>query len=475
MDENTQIRIIFIEHLIYDMELAELELVKSGINFQSIRVERNDQFISALKEFNPDLVISDFSLPQFNGMDALNTAREFDVSLPFIILTGTRNEEIAAECIKNGATDYVMKEHIIKLSFAVKEALKHRDVKREQIRTEKALLESESRYRSMFENNYAVMLIVNPSNGSIVDVNPAAADYYGFTRDIFIQKTIADISVVDKELLDMRHDMLSGKNKSHIISKQILKNGTIRDVEVFCSPINYFDKKLVHCIIQDITERNKAIEALQKSLTEKKDLIKEIQHRTKNNMQVILSMFSLQTIFSEDIKLEEVLREMENRIRAMSLVHEKLYQSGNLSRLILKDYLKELTCNIFSGYGLSDDKIKITDNMVNTEVLIDTAIPCGLVVNELISNVAKHAFPGEKKGELIINLCVNAEDEFQLSISDNGSGKGLKIDLDNLKTMGLQIVKNIVEYQLKGNIELDNTSGIKWTIKFRDNFYEERI
>jgi len=475
MNDKNQIRILFVEDLPYDMELAEIELQKSGINYISMRVEKKDQFISALEEFNPDLVISDYSLPQFNGMEASIIAREHDVSLPFIILTGTLNEETAVECIKAGATDYVMKEHIIKLSYAVREALKHRDVMREKIKAETALHESESRYRSMFENNYAVMLLINPSDGSIVDVNPAAAEYYGFSRELLIGKNIMDITIADKNKPGQQLNKIFGEGRSHFTEKHIRQDGVERDVEVFCSPVSFMGKKFVHCIIQDITERNKAIKALYKSLEEKKELIREIYHRTKNNMQVILSMLSLQSIYSGDQKLEEVLHDMENRIRAMSLVHEKLYQSKNLSKVNLKDYLTELISNIMSGYGITGDKIKINDKIENTDVLIDTAIPCGLVVNELISNVAKYAFPGQKKGKLEVVLLIDAADEFELVVSDNGAGRGMKLDFDNIKTMGLQIVKNIVEYQLKGSIEFDNTEGIKWTIKFKDNVYEERV
>ncbi len=475
MGENNQIRILFVEDLSFDFELAEMELEKGGINFVSERVETKEQFKKALSEFKPDLVISDYSLPQFNGMEASIITRDYDISLPVIILTGSQNEEIAVECMKAGAADYVMKEHMIKLSFAVKDALRYKAVMRKKAQAEKALLDSESRYRSMFENNLAIMLLVNPKDGSIVDVNPAAAEYYGFNREIFIGKTIADISVVDKDLLDLRHNMLVGGSMSHIISKQILNNGVERDVEVFCSPVSYMGKILVHCIVQDITDRNKAVEALRVSLNEKKELIKEIYHRTKNNMQVILAMFSLQSIYSDDDKLSEVLREMENRIRAMSLVHEKLYQSRNLSRLDIQDYLIELIENIMSAYGITGDKILIIKNMEKMDILIDTAIPCGLVVNELVSNVVKHAFPGDKKGELFISLSQVAPEEFELIISDNGSGRDFKLDFDNIKTMGLQIVKNIVEYQLKGKIELDNTAGMKWTIRFKDNAYEERV
>ena len=475
MDNDNQIRILFVEDLPFDLELAEINIRKGGVNFISMRVETRDKFTSALKDFKTDIVISDYSLPQFTGMDALHIAREHDISLPFIILTGTQNEEIAVECMKSGATDYVMKEHLAKLPFAVKDALRHRNIMRKKIKAEASLLESESRYRSMFENNFAVMLIADPLSGVIIDVNPAAMVYYGFSRELFIGKNMSEISIYDEKTPGQSLKMVLSGNKTHFVSKHILQNGMERDVEIFCSPLTYMGKNLVHCIIQDITEKNKAVEALQASLSQKKELIREIYHRTKNNMQVIVSMFSLQSMLTEDEKLDKLLKDMESRIQAMALVHEKLYKSKNMSKLDFKDYLLDLINNIMSGYGTSGDKIKLIDEMVNIEMLIDTAIPCGLVVNELVSNAVKYAFPGDKKGELRISLLRNTSGEIELIIADNGSGPAQNLNLESKDSIGLKIVKNIVEYQLMGTVELDNTNGVKWTIRFKDNFYEERI
>lgn len=475
MNNNNKLKILFVEDVDADFELAAGELSRNDIHYSSLRVENGEDFKSALTEFKPDIVISDYSLPQFNGMEALKISKGHDVSLPFVVLTGTLNEEIAVECMKAGATDYVIKEHIGKLSFAVRDALRYRTAMQKRAKAEAMLLESELRYRSMFENNYAVMLLVDSENAAIVDANPAASDYYGYSHDEMIVKNLAEISFLDKKTLLDRLNLSVTGNKNHFISKHKLKNNVVRDVEVFLSPICFEGRKLVHGIIQDITERNRAIEKLQTSLNEKKELIKEIYHRTKNNMQVIISMFSLQSLFTGDEKLERVLKDMENRILAMSLVHEKLYQSQDLSKLNLKDYLNNLIHNIMSGYGIPDDKIKIIDRMDDTDVLIDTGVPCGLVINELVSNVAKHAFPGERKGEMLIQLSVESDGGIELIVADNGIGLANDSELKVKDSMGLQIVRNIVEYQLKGTVEIDNSAGTKWTIKFKDNLYEERI
>ncbi len=475
MTENYELKIIFVEDVDADFELAGRELSQNGISFIPVRVENSHDFRKALNESGIDIVISDYSLPQFNGMEALKITKEYDFSLPFIILTGTLNEEIAVECMKAGATDYVIKEHIGKLSFAVKEALKYRTAMLEKGKAEAALGESELRYRSMFENNYAVMLVVDSEDASIVDANPAASDYYGFSHEDIISKNLSEISFPDKTTLLERLNLSMTGNKNYFISRHKLKKNIERDVEVFLSPISFHGKNLVHCIIQDITDRNLALRELEKSLNEKKELIKEIYHRTKNNMQVIISMFTLQSIFIEDERLERVLLDMENRIRAMSLVHEKLYQSKNLSKLNLRDYITDLVFNIMSRYEIPKEKILIDDQMEDVEVLIDTAIPCGLAINELVSNAARHAFPGEMNGILGIKLTMNDTGEIILCISDNGVGVEWNNQPVIRESMGLQIVRHIVEYQLRGTVEIDNAAGMKWTLKFRDNIYEERI
>lgn len=475
MSADNFIKILFVEDLPPDMELAEIELEKNGINFVSRRVERRDQFIAALHDFKPDLVISDYSLPQFNGMEASIIAREYDRSLPFIILTGTQNEEIAVECMKAGATDYVMKEHIIKLSFAVREALRYRDAMCEKAKAEESLLESESRYRSMFENNYAVMILVDPENGSVVDVNPAASEYYGISRENFARKKISEITLADENRHEQELEMAFTGNRSHVVSRHKIKNGVPRDVEIFCSPVNYMKKKLVHCIIQDVTEKNKAVEALKTSLNEKKQLIREIYHRTKNNMQVIISMFALESDFSGDDKLRTVLKDMESRIRAMSLVHDKLYQSQNLSKLNLQEYLTELVNSIISGSGLSENAIYVNNTTANMDVLIDTAIPCGLVVNELVSDMARHVSTGGESEKIKISMDIDQTGIIRLVLENNDREKVRGADFSGSEHIGLRIAKNIVEYQLKGSIKHDNSDGFKWIIAFKDDVYEERV
>jgi PAS domain S-box-containing protein len=328
--------------------------------------------------------------------------------------------------------------------------------------------------------NAANAIIITDARGIIIWANPAFEYLTGYSFEEVSGHNPREIIKSGKHdrifYMNMWDTIMSGKVwKGEIINRR--KDGTLYTEEMTIAPVKDKNGEILNyvAIKQDITERNLAIKILKDSLSEKRELIREIYHRTKNNMQVIISMFSLQSMLDDDEKVAKVLRDMENRIRTMALVHEKLYQSRDLSKLDLKDYLLELINNIITGYITDRKKIVIKEKMENLEVLIDTATTCGLVVNELVTNAAKYAFPGIENGELKISLARDKAGEITLIIADNGCGAGLSIDLENTESMGIQIVKNIVEYQMKGNIKLDSSTGVKWTITFNDNVYNERV
>ncbi len=470
-----KLRILFVEDLPPDYELAEMILEKNGISFDSVRVENKDDYIRELREFKPGMIISDYLLPEFDGMQALKILLEHDSSIPFIVLTGTLNEEVAVDCMKAGATDYVIKEHMGKLPFAVREAIYRRDAVIEKMRAESELLESELRYRSMFENNHAVMLLISPDKGIIVNANHAALEFYGYSRDRLVGMSVTDLSIYDRSISINRLRLALSGLERHYFSRHRIADGRIRDVEIFIGPLQYMGQTYLYSIVHDITERKMAESALQTSLQQKNDLIREVYHRTKNSLQVILSMFSLQALYSSDENMIKTLRDMESRIRAMALVHDKLYKSESLSRISLDEYISDLVEILKSGYGANRPDIEILEELDKIDVLIDTAIPCGLVINELVSNSYKHAFPVDTAGEIRISLKSGNAGVIECTVSDNGCGFGDSYNFRDAKSLGFQIINNIVEYQLKGDVNLTSSGGVKWVISFRDNIYEERI
>ena len=233
--------------------------------------------------------------------------------------------------------------------------------------------------------------------------------------------------------------------------------------------------------VRDITERKAAEETLKK-IDEVR--IKEIHHRIKNNLQVISSLLSLEAEKFSDQKMLEAFRESQNRVISMALIHEELYKGNEIDTLDFAAYLQKLTSDLLNSYSVQKDNIDLKLNLEKVHLGMDTAIPLGIVVNELVSNSLKHAFPAGSKGEIHIHLCktdsstINAEDlgidekcrdekslPFRLSIIDSGRGISEELDLKNIESLGLKLVSLLVD-QIDGCIGLKRDRGTKFTILF---------
>ncbi len=230
---------------------------------------------------------------------------------------------------------------------------------------------------------------------------------------------------------------------------------------------------------------NKQVEEqIKVNLEEKNTLLRELYHRTKNNMQVISSMLKLQSrnldsrSMEGNIDLDYVhtsFNDVVNKIKAMSLVHQKLYQSKDLSRINLKEYIKDIVNLLMVSYGVQAETITLKMDLKDVFVLIDSAIPLGLVLNEMISNIFKHAFQDTKDNEISIRLYQEENDTINILLGDNGIGIPEDIDLASINTMGLQTMFDLIKFQLKGKVRYDSENGLKWHIKLKDNLHKERI
>ena len=214
-------------------------------------------------------------------------------------------------------------------------------------------------------------------------------------------------------------------------------------------------------------ERKRAEEALHASLREKEILLREVHHRVKNNMQVISGLLDLQASSSGNPELIERLNESQSRIRSMALVHEKLYGSKDFARIDLVGYVRALSQELFQSYKINPGKIDLivqTDGDVYVD--INKAIPCGLILNELISNALQHAFPGDGPGEIKIIIGETKETEIEIVIRDNGVGLPDDVDIHQPRTVGLHLVNGLVKNQIDGQIEVRRDNGTEFRIKF---------
>jgi PAS domain S-box-containing protein len=204
---------------------------------------------------------------------------------------------------------------------------------------------------------------------------------------------------------------------------------------------------------------------LQQSLEEKEVLLREIHHRTKNNMMVVISMLDLQMAEVEDTQVKTIFREMEDRIRAMALVHEKLYQSQNLSEIDAESYIKEIAESLIANMVLGD-RVQLELDVATLSINIDYAVPLGLVINEIVTNSVKHAFPDKRRGVVTIELKRSPKKEIELFIGDDGVGLPPRFDVLNSTSFGMQIITSLVRMQLSGTIKVDRSSGTGYSIKF---------
>ena len=227
------------------------------------------------------------------------------------------------------------------------------------------------------------------------------------------------------------------------------------------------------CTIINDTDRWNAAKQIEDSLKEKEMLLGEIHHRVKNNLQIISSLLNLQSIHIKDPFDKELFSESQNRVKSMAIIHEKLYQSHNFTQINLKDYTNSLIKDISGTYMIDPDQILFDLDTVNIELNLETAIPCGLILNELITNSIKHAFPSGSKGKISIKFR-EEKGSYQLEVSDNGVGFPEGLDLENAKSLGLELVKNLV-HQLEGSIRLETDHGTHFIMKFRGIQYKKRL
>jgi two-component sensor histidine kinase len=225
--------------------------------------------------------------------------------------------------------------------------------------------------------------------------------------------------------------------------------------------------------IQNITERTRADEQVQSSLREKEVLLKEIHHRVKNNLQVISSLLRLQSGYVKDENAKELFRESQNRVRSMALIHQKLYQSQDLARIDFNEYLLSLLAMLFRSYGTHSGTVNLETHVDPIFLDIDTAIPVGLLVNELVSNSLSYAFPENRPGTIRIDFRAVRDEEFALTLRDDGVGFPPEFDLDKVPTLDFRLVK-ILTSQLGGTLSCHRNGGTEFTLTFKEQKDKER-
>ncbi|MEM1170946.1 MAG: PAS domain S-box protein [Cyanobacteria bacterium P01_H01_bin.35] len=345
-----------------------------------------------------------------------------------------------------------------------------------------SLKESERKFRSLYEATSDAVILLDEKG--FIDCNSAALTMFSLNqKEEFLRSKLTDYypeyqqnGQPSQQLLKRKIAKAICKGNNHF--EWIIKKTDNSEfpVEVLLTAMKVgdisgekksFNNRVIQAVIRDITERKRNEEQIKASLAEKEVLLKEIHHRVKNNLQVISSLLRLQSRYIQDESVMEMLKESQNRVRSMALVHEHLYQSKDLSRIDFSEYIRNLASHIFKAYEVKARGVKLNVKVVPVFLNIDTVVPCGLIINELVSNSLKYAFPEKSLGDISIdfNYYDNNENKFILQVGDNGIGFPEVLDYKNSGSLGLRLVCSLVR-QLQGKIEKVNQVGTVFKISF---------
>jgi PAS domain S-box-containing protein len=317
--------------------------------------------------------------------------------------------------------------------------------------------------------------IEHPS--TYIEINNAFEALAGAERSDAIGKSSAELGIdIDPATRERYFATLREEGRVRDFeAPTTFANGRTAWMEFSAEPIESQGQRIFVTIARDITPRKLAEEQLRKSLAEKETLLRELHHRTKNNMNVIIALLNMQAQGIDDARFTEAIADAEGRIHSMALVHEKLYEANDLSRINLKDYVHELANTMVSSYNSQPGRRHLIEELEDVSILLDTAIPCGLVLNELLSNALKHAFPGEANGTIRLGLHRAKEGTIHLEVSDDGIGLSHGFDPRKDGLMGMQTIVALAEGQLAGTINFVSGPGLSCRIAFRDIHYQPRV
>ena len=322
----------------------------------------------------------------------------------------------------------------------------HDDITRQKMYQE-SLLQSKNNFLNIITSSHDAIVVLN-NNGFVQYINPAAEDLFNESVEHMLQEPLP----------------LNLREEQEEVSLP-MPDGSIRYFELTFIPTRWQGEHAKVAVFHDITRDREAVEETRKSLEEKNVLLKEIHHRVKNNMQLISSMLHLQAVHNPESTTDDVFKDIESRIRSMALIHEKLYQSKDYAHIELGQYIRDLAMSLYNTYQADLSRIKLDSSIEVQNFDIDTAIPCGLILNELISNSIKHAFPENRSGYIYVSMKNLDNNTIELAVKDNGIGMHPDKHRKRDESMGMLLIDTLAR-QLKGTLTIESDHGTTFRIIF---------
>lgn len=471
------------------------------------QAESGLQGLSLVQEKNIDAVLLDWRLPDISGGEVLSKLGSVNPTLPVIVVSGTDEVSEVIDALKRGAWDYLRKplrnmdilvnaiERCLTRAQLLKEAALEGEHLKELVRsrTEEleranallrreakerkeyatALKESEARFRQLVETVREVFFVRDAKTKEFTYVSPAAEDVFGLLPDDFALNSNLLLNLVHPEDRELALEkVLQIENSQVPVTFEhrfiVGEEQQIKWISFRIFPIRDA-KGIIYRqvgVAEDITERRRAHDALCASLREKDTLFKEVHHRVKNNLQLVSSLLSLQAQRIFNLEDRERFLDSQRRIQSMTLVHEELYRTDDLSCIDFSYYVEQLARRIEQAFS-AVVPVELVVDLEKIHLSVDTAVPCGLILNELISNVYKHAFVGREQGRLFLSsyLC---DGSIVLKVVDDGIGFPEDFDITQSNSLGMQVVHALVE-QLSAELSITSDNGTEFELTFSDS------
>lgn len=464
------IKLLLLEDHRDDVELMLLELNKSSLDFEYLHADDKETYRAALRNYQPDLILSDYNIPGYDGLEALADARELDPQIPFIMISGTVDtDESIRYIVDHGVSDIILKDKMQRLSLTISREMDKLEIQQQLNRTQQSLVERtrELELLSKVASKTHIGVIITDAEGITEWVNEGFTELTGYTLEDIAGMKPGDLLQGEDSDPGTIKEITQNLN-AHISFKSELinyhKNGAPYWVKLTIDPV--FDDQgtlTSYIAIQEDITKNKEMELqllqsnqdLKDALQEKQILIQEVHHRVKNNLAIINALLTLELFEMEpEDENRMVLERTINRIISIKEAHELLYDNTNFTHINLKDYVNSLLNEIQSTFS-SHKSITIDLNVPRIDLDINTLIPLGMLLNELFTNSYKYAFANRDEGNICLHVQnVDGSDSYTMLYKDDGPGLQKKIDLQNPPSLGFEIIHTLLN-QLKADYSYD--------------------